>query len=127
MDHGTMLETMAERLERFVSTKTVIGEPIVVGNVTLVPVQTATFGFGSGGGEGKREKDTGAGGGAGGGASLRPIAIVAVVGDDVRVFTLGKKDMIEQLTSVLPDVLSKIKIAKNKDKGDEQGDSQGED
>jgi uncharacterized spore protein YtfJ len=122
-----MLETMAERLERFVSTKTVIGEPIVVGNVTLVPVQTATFGFGSGGGEGKREKDTGAGGGAGGGASLRPIAIVAVVGDDVRVFTLGKKDMIEQLTSVLPDVLSKIKIAKNKDKGDEQGDSQGED
>ncbi len=117
MDHGTVLETMAIRLEKFLSTKTVVGEPMVIGNVTLVPIQTAAFGFGSGGGTGKTDKDTGVGGGAGGGASLRPIAIAAVIGDEVRIFTLGKKDMMEQLASLLPDILSKVKIGKNKGKG----------
>ncbi len=114
MDHENMLESTASRLEKFLTTKTVVGEPIVIGNVTLLPVQVASFGFGSGGGEGKGEKDAGTAGGAGGGASLRPIAIVAVVNDDVQVFTLGKKDTLGQLANLIPDYISKIRQGKGR-------------
>ncbi len=118
MDRETMLDAMASKLERFLSTKTVVGEPIVVGEVTLVPIQMATFGFGAGGGEGKGEKETGTAGGAGGGATLKPIAIVAVIGDDVRMFTFGKKDMMDQIAKLIPQCLSKIKLGKGRPKGD---------
>ncbi len=118
MDRETMLDTMGTKLEKFLSTKTVVGEPIIVGEVTLVPIQMATFGFGAGGGEGKGEKEGGTAGGAGGGATLKPVAIVAVIGEEVKMFTLGKKDMMDQIAGLIPQCLSKIKLGKGKTKGE---------
>ena len=111
-----MLDNVGKKLESFLSTKTVVGEPISIGEVTLVPVQTAAFGFGSGGGE--SGKEAGAGGGAGGGASLRPIAIIAVIGTEVRVFSMGKKGALEGLVELIPEALSKVNFGKRKDKED---------
>jgi len=108
------LETITSELEKFITTKTVVGEPIDVGGVTLVPVQTVSFGFGSGGGEGKSEKDTGTGGGGGAGARLRPIAIVAVKDGDVQVYNLGSKGVMEKLAEMVPQVLAKVKSKKVK-------------
>lgn len=110
-----MLGLTVTNLEKFITTKTCVGEPMVIGDVTLIPIQTASFGYGSGGGEGKQtEQSSGTGGGAGAGVSLRPIAVVAVKGSDVQVFTLGGKGVIEKLASMLPEALSKIKIGKCK-------------
>ncbi len=124
VDHQLLLDSVGKKLENFLSTKTVVGEPITIGEVTLVPVQTAAFGFGSGGGE--SGKDEGAGGGAGGGASLRPIAIVAVVGTDVRVFSMGKKGALEGLIELIPDALSKVNFGKCKDKEDKSEEAKSE-
>lgn len=122
VDHQIMLESIGNKLEKFLSTKTVVGDPINVGEVTLVPIQNASFGFGSGGGEGKNEKDSGVGGGAGGGASLRPVAIVAVIGSDVRVFTMGKKGALEGLVELIPDALSKVNFGKHKEEAKSEGE-----
>ena len=115
MDHQDMLESIGSKLEKFLSTKTVVGDPITIGEVTLVPIQNAAFGFGSGGGEGKTDKDSGTGGGAGGGASLRPVAVIAVIGSDVRVFSMGKKGALEGLVELIPEALSKVKFGKGKE------------
>ena len=40
------IDALVSKLEHLVSTKTVIGEPITVGNNTLVPVISASFGLG---------------------------------------------------------------------------------
>lgn len=123
MDHKEMLESFGDRLEKFLTTKTVVGEPIRIGEVILVPIQNASFGFGSGGGEGRSEKDLGTGGGTGGGASLRPVAIVAVIGTEVRMYTLGKKGALEGLVELIPEALSKVKLSRGKGaKGDSAGD-----
>lgn len=114
MDLQEMLAVTVSSLEKFVSTKTCVGEPIVIGDVTLIPIQTASFGYGSGGGEGKQSEQSGTGGGSGAGASLKPIAVVAVKGDDVQVFPLGGKGVIEKIAAMLPEALSKIKIGKGK-------------
>jgi uncharacterized spore protein YtfJ len=116
-----LLKVSVSELEKFLTTKTVIGEPIVIGEVTLIPIQTASFGFGSGGGEGGGDKERGAGGGGGAGARLKPIAVVAVKGTDVQVYTLGSKGGIERLVSLIPEALSKIRFGKDKkDKKDEK-------
>ena len=54
MDLQEMLGVTVSSLEKFISTKTCVGEPIVIGDVTLILVQTVSFGYGSGGGEGKQ-------------------------------------------------------------------------
>lgn len=117
MNHEDLLKISVTELEKFLTTKTVVGEPIVIGDVTLVPVQTVSFGYGSGGGEGGDEKSKGGGGGGGAGANLRPIAIVAVKGTDVQVYTLGKKGLVDNIVAMIPEALSKIKIGKGKKDG----------
>ena len=117
MNHEDLLKISVTELEKFLTTKTVVGEPIVIGDVTLVPVQTVSFGYGSGGGEGGDEKSKGVGGGGGAGANLRPIAIVAVKGTDVQVYTLGKKGLVDNIVAMIPEALSKIKIGKGKKDG----------
>jgi uncharacterized spore protein YtfJ len=122
MDLQEMLGVTVSSLEKFISTKTCVGEPIVIGDVTLIPVQTVSFGYGSGGGEGKQTDQSGTGGGSGAGASLKPIAVIAVKGADVQVFPLGGKGVIEKIAAMLPDALSKIKIGKGKKEAEEPKD-----
>lgn len=116
-----LLKISVSELEKFLTTKTVVGEPIVIGEVTLIPIQTATFGYGTGGGEGGNEKgDKGTGGGGGAGASLKPLAIVAVKGTDVQVYTLGNKGVIEKIASMIPECMARMKLGKGKK--DEKGE-----
>ena len=114
MNLEEMLKISVEKLEKFLTTKTVVGEPIAVGEVTLIPVQTVSFGFGTGGGEGGSEKEKGVGGGGGAGANLKPIAVIAVKGSDVQVFSLGKKGAVENIAALIPEALSKMMAAKSK-------------
>jgi uncharacterized spore protein YtfJ len=76
-----MLKTALDEIERLLTTKTVVGEPMKIGDNTIVPLVAVGFGFGGGGGVGEDPKTAGskgAGSGAGGGAGIRPIALVIV-------------------------------------------------
>ena len=73
-------------IERLLSTKTVVGEPIVVEGHSVIPLVSVGFGFGVGGGEGNDpKKGAGSGGGAGGGGGVKPVAVIIASKDGVRV------------------------------------------
>lgn len=77
--------TMGE-IERMLTTKSVIGDPITVDGRTIIPLVGFGFGFGAGGGQGKDEKaGQGEGGGTGGGGGMKPVAVIVVDKDGVRV------------------------------------------
>jgi uncharacterized spore protein YtfJ len=77
--------TMGE-IERLLSTKSVIGDPISVEGATVIPLVSFGFGFGAGGGQGKNDKaGEGDGGGTGGGGGMKPVAVIVVTKDGVRV------------------------------------------
>jgi uncharacterized spore protein YtfJ len=93
-----------------VSTKTVIGEHIIVEGKTIIPVTKVSFGFGSGGGEGKKKAgEEGTGGGGGGGASIQPVAFLVVTPEDVQVFSIKGKGALAQLTEIMPEMMEKCK------------------
>lgn len=76
----------AAEIERLLSTKTVVGEPITVDGHTLIPLISVGFGFGVGAGEGNDpKKGAGSGGGTGAGGGVKPVALVIVNKDGVRV------------------------------------------
>jgi uncharacterized spore protein YtfJ len=84
-----MFKAATEEIERMLSTKRVVGEPITVEGNTLIPLVSVGFGFGAGGASGmcpvKADKTEGHGGGTGGGGGIKPIAVIIINKDGVRL------------------------------------------
>ena len=83
-----LVKTTLGEIEKVLSTRTVVGEPITIQDVTLIPLISVGFGFGAGGGEGRgeaKQKGEGSGGGAGGGAWVRPKAVIIIDKEGVRI------------------------------------------
>ena len=87
-DVENLVKTTLAEIEKVLSTRTVVGEPITVEGATLIPLISVGFGFGAGGASGKgeaKQKGEGSGGGTGGGAWVKPIAIIIVDKEGVRI------------------------------------------
>lgn len=116
---ATSLESLVERvlgeLHHILQTRTVIGEPVTAGPVTLIPISKISMGFGAGGGEGKSPAGTG------GGASVEPIGFIVVHEDGkVEMMTLKEKEVSwGQLVEMVPDAVSKIKNFVDKRRGND--------
>ncbi|MEZ5290963.1 MAG: spore germination protein GerW family protein [Vicinamibacterales bacterium] len=82
MEHvESLLKTALGEIERVLTTKTVVGEPIELAGNTIVPLVAVGFGFGGGGGTGEDQKSAsakGEGAGTGGGGGIKPVAVVIV-------------------------------------------------
>ena len=75
------------QVERMLTTKTVVGEPMTVEGNTIIPLVRIGFGFGGGGGKGKNPKESGegTGGGTGGGGGIKPVGVIVVNKEGVRI------------------------------------------
>lgn len=116
MENNTMKESFDSlfgNLEKFIKTETVVGQPIVVGEVTLVPIISVMFGCGTGGGTGSDNKGmTGNGAGGGGGARISPNAILVIKKDEVTMLPVKGKNNLDNLINMVPDIVSKINFKK---------------
>ena len=116
MENNTMKESfdsLFSNLEKFIKTETVVGQPIVVGEVTLVPIISVMFGCGTGGGTGSDNKGmTGNGAGGGGGARISPNAILVIKKDEVTMLPVKGKNNLDNLINMVPDIVSKINFKK---------------
>jgi len=115
------MSAIFDKLENFLKTKTVVGEPIKIGDTTLVPFINISFGLGMGGGVGSDEKGNGGDGGGGGtGARISPTAVLVIHGDKVELLPIKKSGGLDKLLDMVPGIMDKInekkeekEIAKN--------------
>jgi uncharacterized spore protein YtfJ len=104
------IATLFENLEKYLTTKTVVGEQLKIGDITLIPFISISFGLGGGGGDGQDEKGMGGnGGGAGAGARVSPTAVLVIKGDSVQMFPINKHAGMEKLLEMVPGIIDKIK------------------
>lgn len=111
-----IVKTALDQMQYIAKTETVIGEPIVAGEVTLIPVSRISIGFAAGG-AGKDDKLS-SGAGTGGGINVTPVAFIVVTGQKVQVQPLTPSDPImSKILSLAPDVVSNLsKYLLNKEK-----------
>jgi uncharacterized spore protein YtfJ len=116
------IESLFERFEKFLKEKTVIGEPIKMGNITMIPAITVSFGLGNGVGNGTDQKGNGGNGSGGGiGAKVSPTAMIVVKGDDVQILPISKGHAFEKLIDMVPGIMEKIDMkCKKEDKAQEE-------
>lgn len=124
-----LMQEVVEQLEKLVTTRTIVGEPITVAGKTVIPISKVSFGFGSAGGECKHDEESGFGGGGGGGAKIEPVAFLVVSEDEVKLLpATGKGIDIGKIMEAVPEVVDKIKSMRGKkDKGKEPEKSADED
>lgn len=81
-----LFKTAVDEIERMLNSKTVVGEAMTVEGNTLIPLISVGFGFGAGGGTGKASKgEEGTGGGTGAGGGVKPVALIVINADGVKV------------------------------------------
>src|SRR5437773_2246032 len=82
------LRSMAQQI----GAKTVYGEPVVSGDVTVVPVASVAFGFGGGFGENTESSEHGKGGGGGFGFRGVPAGYIEITPAGTRFVPVREKE-----------------------------------
>jgi len=103
-DIEKLFDKAVTEIERMLNTKTVVGEPITVEGNTLIPLVNVGFGFGVGGGQGTEpQKGSGHGGGTGGGGGVKPVALIIINADGVRVEPIksGTASVLEKVADTI--------------------------
>lgn len=105
-----VLQTIVGELRQIARSESIIGEPVTIGDRTVVPITKLSVGFGAGGAEGTRpDKGSGFGGGGGGGAVIEPVAFLVMDKDRVQLLTTRKHGVVEAVLEAAPDLISSIK------------------
>lgn len=120
------LATLFTKMEDFVSTKTVVGEPVTIGDVILVPLVDVTFGMGLGMGN----EEAKGGGGGGMGAKMQPSAVVVIVNGTAQLVNIKNQESASKLIDMIPGILSKLPFLSkffNKDETNEAAEEAGAD
>lgn len=116
-----IMNTTMEKLRGMVDANIIIGTPITVDKITLVPVSKASFGMASGGSDFSSKNGTPFFGGAGGaGVTVTPIAFIAVCGESVRMMPIyNTMNSLDKAISMTPDLIDKVKgLFQKKDPAD---------
>jgi uncharacterized spore protein YtfJ len=113
MEHvESLLKATLAEIERLLSTRTVVGEPIHIEGQTIIPLIAVGFGFGAGGGSGKDQKTAnleGLGAGSGAGGGVKPVAVIIVNKDGVRLESVrrGAATMVEKVGEAVGKIMEK--------------------
>ena len=107
-----LLKTTLAEIERLLNTRTVVGDPITIEGNTIIPLVAVGFGFGGGGGSGREHKTAnieGLGGGSGGGGGVKPVAVIVINKDGVRVEPVrrGAATVIEKMGEAVGRIIDK--------------------
>lgn len=106
---NSSLDTLFNKMEAFISSKTVIGEPINIGEVIIVPLVDVSVGVGAGSSAKKEVTSENSGGGLG--AKITPSAVLVVQNGSVQLVDVKSKDSINKLIDMVPGIVSKINLS----------------
>lgn len=101
---NSSLDVLFGKMEDFISTKTIVGEAVTVGGVTLLPLIEVSVGVGAGTNDGNG-KESGMGGL---GAKIVPSAVLVICDGNVQLVNVKNQDAINKLIDMVPSAASKL-------------------
>lgn len=102
------VNSLIKGMESYVSTKTVVGEPITVGETIIIPLADVSFGMGVGQFSGNSSS-----GGMGG--KITPSALLIISDGKSRIVSVKETDSLSFLSEMVPEVAKKVKSFFTKD------------
>ena len=99
------VESMLRNVDAYLNSKTVVGDPITVGENVLIPLSEVSFGVGAG--DFSKSGSSNRGGG-GLGAKITPSAILVVGPSGTKLVSVKSSDMFSKIMDMVPDVVNKF-------------------
>ena len=122
-----ILGVSIDKLREAVDVRTIIGEPIELGDVKVIPVSKVSYGFASGGSDFPSKHNQELFGGAGGaGVTITPVCFLVVRDGDVTIKHISTDESsVERVIGMVPDLVDKVSVTVDKlvtkfGKGDEE-------
>ncbi len=110
----TTVETLFGGMEGFITSKTVVGDAIHIGDVIILPLVDVTFGVAAGAFSQPQKNN----GGGGMGAKLTPSCVLVINGDKIRLVNIKNQDGLTKVLDLVPEIVEKIsdKVSSRKNK-----------
>lgn len=117
-----LVKTSLDKVKELSDADTIIGEPIKLDGVTIIPISKVSYGFAAGGSDLPSKTNSGLfGGGTGGGVTIQPIAFIVVANGDVKLLQINQdKSSTGAIVNLVPELFDKVQGLFNKKKSDDE-------
>lgn len=110
------ISTLFHGMDGFVSSKSVVGDPIKVGDTIIIPLLDVNFGMAAG----AFNKQTGNNAAGGIGAKLSPAAVLVISNGKTRLVNIKNQDAISKIIDMAPEIVDRITGFFKKEKTEEE-------
>lgn len=98
------VESLFKGMDSFITTKTVVGDAIHIGDTIILPLVDVSFGVGAG--VFSQDKKNNGGGGLGG--KIQPSAVLVISNGTTKLVNIKNQDGITKLLDMVPDFVNKF-------------------
>lgn len=103
-----ILDTLFKGMDGFVNSKTVVGEPVKVGDATLIPLVEVSCGMGAGGYINSKNDKPGDGGAGALNSKITPTAILILQNGNSKLINIKNQDAMTKILDMIPEAIDKI-------------------
>ena len=105
---NSTVSSLFQGMDTVISSKTVVGDAIHVGDTIIIPLMDVSFAVGAGAFSGDN-KEKGAGGLGG---KMSPSAVLVIQNGKTKLVNIKNQDTIVKILDMIPDMIDKIKEGK---------------
>lgn len=103
------VESLFKGMDSFISSKTVVGDAIHIGDTIILPLVDVSFGVGAG--AFAKDRSNNAGGGLGG--RIQPSAVLVIQNGTTRLVNVKNQDGITKILDMVPEFVDKFTKKEN--------------
>ena len=102
------VESLFKGMDSFITTKTVVGDAIHIGDTIILPLVDVSFGVGAGAFSGEKKNN----GGGGMGGKITPSSILVMQNGTTKLINVKNQDAMTKVLDMIPDIINKITAGK---------------
>lgn len=107
----TTVASLFQGMDHFISSKTVVGDAITVGDTIILPLVDVSFGVGAG----ASSSDAKNGGAGGLGGKITPSAVLVIKDGSIRLVNIKNQDAVTKVLDMVPDIVDRFTGGKKED------------
>lgn len=112
-DFNTTVGSLFQGMDKFLTTKTVVGEPTAIGDTIILPLVDVSFGVAAG-----ATADGAKNNGAGGlGGKMTASAVLVIKDNQIRLVNVKNQDTVTKILDMVPELIERFQ---KKDKQEEE-------
>ena len=99
------VESLFKGMDSFITTKTVVGDAVHIGDTIILPLVDVSFGVAAGAFS-QEKKNNGAGGMGG---KINPSAVLVIQNGVTKLVNIKNQDAVTKILDIIPDIVDKFK------------------